>query len=702
MYEQTQPVRIPRSGPGNRQTSGPPSQPPPVHQSGSRGRVRHGNGASDKLKEDQETSSHTYESLKHHTTLRSADRTYPGGASDRRGLCSFIRSHRSCLAASIAVLLSLVSVGLVPLTFIYKQEVSQLSTTFDAMKRDLDIEQNRTASLEQILYGLRKTGTTSLEDLLVIQGRGDPLDRRGRLVLCLLGPLDLLEKKEKSDRLVLREKGEPLDQWGLLVLRLLGHVDLLDIREKRELRDQLVLQEKGEALNRWGQLVLKLLGHLDLLDIREKRELWDQLVLQEKGEPLARWGRLVLKLLGHLDLLDIREKRELWDQLVLREKGEPLDQWGRLVLRLLGHVDLLDIPEERELWDQLVLQEKGEPLARWGRLVLRLLGHVDLLDIREKRELRDQLVLQGRLVLCLLGPLDLLEKWDRLVLRDKGDPLDRRGRLVLRLLGHVDLLDIREKRELWDQLVLQEKGEPLARWGRLVLRLLGHVDLLDIREKRELWDQLVLQEEGEALDRWGRLVLQDKKDPLDRWGRLVLPGLWALQGHQEAQSSLLDHTESRTHLDVPYSCPIGYRKWRETCFKAFYTRKTFGEAAQICIGDGGTLAMPRDAATNNFLANLQQPGMHCSYWIGLKYWHKERQWKWIDGSALGKFNFWASGYPVDLTSRRHALQIKSKWCNKEGNSRKRFFCQVTPGDRPSFDDYYMSRFSDHLLELLTS
>ncbi|XP_019632702.1 PREDICTED: collectin-12-like [Branchiostoma belcheri] len=160
MYEQAHPVRIPRSGPGNRQTSGPPSQPTPVHQSGSRGRVRHGNGSSDKLQEDPETSSHTYEeaeAVKRHATYTSADRTYPGGGSDRRGLCSFIRSHRICIAAGIAVLLSLVSVGLVPLTFINKQEMSQLFTTVDALKRDLDNEQNRTASLEQILYELRKT-----------------------------------------------------------------------------------------------------------------------------------------------------------------------------------------------------------------------------------------------------------------------------------------------------------------------------------------------------------------------------------------------------------------------------------------------------------------------------------------------------------------------------------------------------------------
>ncbi|KAI8491341.1 hypothetical protein Bbelb_309740 [Branchiostoma belcheri] len=62
------------------------------------------------------------------------DGAYPGGASGRRGVCSFLRARHICLAAGIAMLLSLGVVGLAPLTFSNKQEISQLSTT---VKRDL-------------------------------------------------------------------------------------------------------------------------------------------------------------------------------------------------------------------------------------------------------------------------------------------------------------------------------------------------------------------------------------------------------------------------------------------------------------------------------------------------------------------------------------------------------------------------------------
>eukprot|EP00058_Branchiostoma_floridae_P017264 XP_002602752.1 hypothetical protein BRAFLDRAFT_97691 [Branchiostoma floridae] len=65
-------------------------------------------------------------------------RTYPGGASGLRARCSFILSHYSYLAAGIAVLLSLVAVGLAPLTVMNKEEITQLSTTLDALKRNQD------------------------------------------------------------------------------------------------------------------------------------------------------------------------------------------------------------------------------------------------------------------------------------------------------------------------------------------------------------------------------------------------------------------------------------------------------------------------------------------------------------------------------------------------------------------------------------
>ncbi|XP_035679974.1 C-type lectin domain family 3 member A homolog [Branchiostoma floridae] len=151
-------AKHPFSRPDSGQTSGPPSQPPPVRQGGSHGRVRHGNGASGMSQEEQEASTHTYEeaeAVKRCTTYTSADRMYPGGACGRGALCSFIRPHLSYLAAGIAVLLSLVAVGFAPLTFINKErdqdDMRKLLTTLDNRQRSL------VASLEQRLHKISKT-----------------------------------------------------------------------------------------------------------------------------------------------------------------------------------------------------------------------------------------------------------------------------------------------------------------------------------------------------------------------------------------------------------------------------------------------------------------------------------------------------------------------------------------------------------------
>ncbi|XP_019627923.1 PREDICTED: collectin-12-like [Branchiostoma belcheri] len=52
-------------------------------------------------------------------------------------------------------------------------------------------------------------------------------------------------------------------------------------------------------------------------------------------------------------------------------------------------------------------------------------------------------------------------------------------------------------------------------------------------------------------------------------------------------------------------CPKGYNEWRGICYKAIDARAKFLESARRCRQEGGTLAMPRDAATDAFLIFLK-------------------------------------------------------------------------------------------------
>ncbi|XP_066296925.1 C-type lectin domain family 4 member F-like [Branchiostoma lanceolatum] len=61
-----------------------------------------------------------------------------------------MRSHRSCMAAGIAVLISLAAMGLAPLTFIMKEEISEMSTIVDALKRNQDDMRQLSATVDTL------------------------------------------------------------------------------------------------------------------------------------------------------------------------------------------------------------------------------------------------------------------------------------------------------------------------------------------------------------------------------------------------------------------------------------------------------------------------------------------------------------------------------------------------------------------------
>ncbi|XP_019618824.1 PREDICTED: collagen alpha-2(V) chain-like [Branchiostoma belcheri] len=129
----------------------------------------------------------------------------------------------------------------------------------------------------------------------------------------------------------------------------------------------------------------------------------------------------------------------------------------------------------------------------------------------------------------------------------------------------------------------------------------------------------------------------------------------------------------------------GFREWRGNCYKAFTTRKNFKEAAATCGEEGGTLAMPRDAATNDFLITLMSTrAKRFSHWIGLHDQRKEGNFVWVDGSTLGKYNSWAPGLPNKHFWRGNCVAYKSgkpiaKWWNVPCSYGLRFICQVAGG-----------------------
>ncbi|XP_078615028.1 uncharacterized protein LOC144884041 [Branchiostoma floridae x Branchiostoma japonicum] len=84
------------------------------------------------------------------------------------------------------------------------------------------------------------------------------------------------------------------------------------------------------------------------------------------------------------------------------------------------------------------------------------------------------------------------------------------------------------------------------------------------------------------------------------------------------------------------ACQIaGYVHFNGVCYKSFTEQKTRDEARQTCAADGGMLAMPKDNATNTFLANLAE--VVAGRWFGLA--KSDGQWIFEDGQPLTSSDF---------------------------------------------------------------
>ncbi|XP_078697194.1 C-type lectin-like isoform X2 [Branchiostoma floridae x Branchiostoma belcheri] len=95
-------------------------------------------------------------------------------------------------------------------------------------------------------------------------------------------------------------------------------------------------------------------------------------------------------------------------------------------------------------------------------------------------------------------------------------------------------------------------------------------------------------------------------------------------------------------------CPMGYSKVGEMCYKAFNDKANFAESARRCREERGTLAKPRDAATDCFLISLKNAvDSRSRFWFGLHDQRKEGSFQWMDGTALehGSYTNWAPDQP---------------------------------------------------------
>ncbi|XP_019620358.1 PREDICTED: adhesion G-protein coupled receptor G7-like [Branchiostoma belcheri] len=129
-----------------------------------------------------------------------------------------------------------------------------------------------------------------------------------------------------------------------------------------------------------------------------------------------------------------------------------------------------------------------------------------------------------------------------------------------------------------------------------------------------------------------------------------------------------------------------YHQPSRLCYKAFNDTATYNGAVSRCSSDGGTLAMPRDSTTNNFLIYLKNfIDKNAWFRFGLTDVHQEGVWMWDDNVPLGDFRPWATGEPSNIGNGENCAEYypdmySNSWndgpCNLAED--RKFICQASP------------------------
>uniref|UniRef100_A0A3B3RCN4 C-type lectin domain-containing protein n=1 Tax=Paramormyrops kingsleyae TaxID=1676925 RepID=A0A3B3RCN4_9TELE len=84
-----------------------------------------------------------------------------------------------------------------------------------------------------------------------------------------------------------------------------------------------------------------------------------------------------------------------------------------------------------------------------------------------------------------------------------------------------------------------------------------------------------------------------------------------------------------TMSDSRYICPLGWRRFKCSCYYISTEKKTWNDSRQACMQSGTDLAIISSREEQDFMNSI--PG---DFWIGLSDREREGTWKWVDGTTI--------------------------------------------------------------------
>ncbi|XP_035699693.1 uncharacterized protein LOC118432265 [Branchiostoma floridae] len=131
----------------------------------------------------------------------------------------------------------------------------------------------------------------------------------------------------------------------------------------------------------------------------------------------------------------------------------------------------------------------------------------------------------------------------------------------------------------------------------------------------------------------------------------------------------------------PATCPEGYEKFGDTCYKVYTEKKPYRHARAMCINDGGRLAAPKTTASNNFMVELAKKAGRMNMWIGVNKINTDA-YKYSDGTPLKgcKFTNWAPNEPKGAECVQFWAGKSYMWDDSNCSYENSFICQIGPGE----------------------
>ncbi|XP_041665579.1 ladderlectin-like [Cheilinus undulatus] len=126
-------------------------------------------------------------------------------------------------------------------------------------------------------------------------------------------------------------------------------------------------------------------------------------------------------------------------------------------------------------------------------------------------------------------------------------------------------------------------------------------------------------------------------------------------------------------------CDAFWFRFNGRCYKYVSTPMTWADAELHCVSVGTNLVSIHSLEEQNFVKSLIKSvdQAHGSAWIGLSDAHKEGQWMWSDGSAVG-FVLWFEGEPNNAEGKEHCAHEHSntemKWNDIDCSTTRAFVC----------------------------